>query len=97
MGWVVEEVILPVEEVIHFCGGGYTPFGGGYSHSCDFIVSPSPFGLDFGTSDLGLTINRKKYNFSRLLLLLDNLQCQCYICHKKYVFWKGSLSLPWLN
>ena len=44
-GWVVEEVILPVEEVIHFCGGGY-------SHSCDFSVSPSPFGLDFGT--LGL-------------------------------------------
>ena len=60
-GWVVEEVILPVEEVIHFCGGGYTPCGGGYSHSCDFSVSPSPFGLDFGTldfgtSDLGLTI-----------------------------------------
>ena len=52
-GWVVEEVILPVEEVILFCGGGY-------SHSCDFSVSPSPFGLDFvtldfGTSDLGLT------------------------------------------
>ena len=35
--------------------------GGGYSHSCDFSVSPSPFGLDFvtldfGTLDLGLTI-----------------------------------------
>ena len=29
-GWVVEEVIRPVEEVIHFCGGGYTPCGGGY-------------------------------------------------------------------
>ena len=39
-GWVVEEVILPVEEVILFCGGGYTPCGGGYSHSCDFGVSP---------------------------------------------------------
>ena len=52
---MVEEVILPVEEVILFCGGGYTPCGGGYSHSCDFSVSPSPFGLDFGTSDLGLT------------------------------------------
>ena len=29
-GWVVEEVILPVEEVIHFCGGGYTRCAGGY-------------------------------------------------------------------
>ena len=27
------------------CGGGL----------CDYCVSPSPFGLDFGTSDLGLT------------------------------------------
>ena len=25
---------------------------------CDFSVSPSPFGLDFGTLDLGLTIKR---------------------------------------
>ena len=46
------------------CGGGYTPCGGGYSHSCDFSVSPSPFGLDFGTldfgtSDLGLTISAR--------------------------------------
>ena len=29
------------------CGGG---------GPCDFGVSPSPFGLDFGTLDLGLTI-----------------------------------------
>ena len=27
-------------------------YGGG---PCDFSVSPSPFGLDFGTLDLGLT------------------------------------------
>ena len=27
--------------------------GGGL---CDYCVSPSPFGLDFGTLDLGLTI-----------------------------------------
>ena len=27
--------------------------GGG---QCDFSVGPSPFGLDFGTLDLGLTI-----------------------------------------
>ena len=64
---MVEEVILPVEEVILFCGGGYTPCGGGYSHSCDFSVSPSPFGLDFGTldfgtSDLGLTILEDSIN-----------------------------------
>ena len=36
-GLVEEEVILPVEEVILFCGGGYTR---GYSHSCDYCVSP---------------------------------------------------------
>ena len=30
------------------------PCGGG---PCDYCVSPSPFGLDFGTLDLGLTIN----------------------------------------
>ena len=37
--------------------------GGGVGGPCDFSVSPSPFGLDFGTldfgtSDLGLTIIR---------------------------------------
>ena len=36
-------------------------WGGGVGGPCDFSVSPSPFGLDFGTmdsgtSDLGLTI-----------------------------------------
>ena len=46
---MVKEVILPVEEVILFRGGGYTPCGGGYSHSSDFSVSPLTFGLwDFG-------------------------------------------------
>ena len=30
--------------------------GGGVGGPCDFSVSPSPFGLDFGTLDLGLTI-----------------------------------------
>ena len=61
-----EEVILPVEEVILFCGGGY-------SHSCDFSVSPSPFGLDFvtldfGTSDLGLTIEiPNPVNFTQII------------------------------
>ena len=40
-------------------GGGVVGWGGG--GPCDFSVSPSPFGpdfgtLNFGTSDLGLTI-----------------------------------------
>ena len=39
--------------------GGWVGWGGG--GPCDYSVSPSPFGLDFGTldfgtSDLGLTI-----------------------------------------
>ena len=29
---------------------------GGVGGPCDYCVSPSPFGLDFGTLDLGLTI-----------------------------------------
>ena len=29
---------------------------GGGGGPCDFCVSPSPFGLDFGTLDLGLKI-----------------------------------------
>ena len=33
-------------------GGG----GGGVGGPCDYCVSPSPFALDFGTSDSGLTI-----------------------------------------
>ena len=32
--------------------------GWGGGGPCDFSVSPSPFGLDFGTSDLGLTIKK---------------------------------------
>ena len=32
-------------------------WGGGGGGPWDFSVSPSPFGLDFGTLDLGLTIN----------------------------------------
>ena len=38
-------------------------WGGGVGGPCDFSVSPSPFGLDFGTLDFGtldsgLTISR---------------------------------------
>ena len=35
--------------------GGVVGWGGG--GLCDYCVSPSPFGLDFGTLDLGLTIS----------------------------------------
>ena len=36
--------------------GGWVGGVGGVGGPCDFSVSPSPFGLDFGTLDLGLTI-----------------------------------------
>ena len=36
-------------------------WGGGGGGPCDFSVSPSPFGLDFGTSDSGLTIKSLNY------------------------------------
>ena len=41
-------------------------WGGGGGGPCDSSVSPSPFGLDFGTldfgtSDLGLTISQTRY------------------------------------
>ena len=41
------------------CAGGHVvmcrrPCGGG---PCDFSVSPSPFGLDFGTLDFGLGLD----------------------------------------
>ena len=41
----MEEVIHPVEEVIHFCGGGYTPCGGGYYTLVILVsaLSPNPF------------------------------------------------------
>ena len=48
---------------------------------CDFSVSPSPFGLnfgtlDFGTSDLGLTImlDDHKYIFSAVVVYTKVLQ-----------------------
>ena len=31
--------------------------GGGVGGPCDFSVSPSPFGLDFGTLDFGLGLD----------------------------------------
>ena len=47
--------------------GGVGWWGGGVGGGlCDYCVSPSPFGLDFGTLDfgtsgLGLTITETKY------------------------------------
>ena len=38
---------------------------------CDFGVSPNPFGLDFGTLDLGLTIVKTK---CLLFIFIDNLR-----------------------
>ena len=38
---------------------------------CDFSVSPNPFGLDFGTLDLGLTIVKTK---CLLFIFIDNLR-----------------------
>ena len=32
-------------------------WGGGMGGPCDFSVSPSPFGLDFGTLDFGLGLD----------------------------------------
>ena len=49
--------------------------GGGGGGPCDYCVSPSPFGLDFGTldfgtSDLGLTI----YDTCISVLLMSQMQ-----------------------
>ena len=33
---------------------------GGVGGPCDFSVSPSPFGLDFGTLDFGLGLDNKQ-------------------------------------
>ena len=46
---------------------------GGVGGPCDFSVSPSPFGLDFGTldfgtSDLGLTIESSRQTRARRTL-----------------------------
>ena len=52
-------------------GGGVVGWGG-VGGLCDYCVSPSPFGLDFGTLDfgtsgLGLTINN--FNFQKSTLV----------------------------
>ena len=54
------------------CAGGHVVMCrrpcGGVGGPCDYCVSPSPFGLDFGTldfgtSDSGLTIRNEILNF----------------------------------
>ena len=42
---------------------------GGGGGPCDFSVSPSPFGLDFGTLDFGLGLDNKEI-FPGILTLL---------------------------
>ena len=58
--------------------------GWGGGGPCDYCVSPSPFGLDFGTldfgtSDSGLTINEKLFVLTRFdvnkILPLGSLGC----------------------
>ena len=44
-------------------------WGGG---PCDFSVSPSPFGLDFGTLDFGLGLDNK----TKLYLILNTKHLQ---------------------
>ena len=53
------------------CGGGHVvicrrPCGGG---PCDYCVSPSPFGLDFGTLDFRLGLDNILGYFSEYLSL----------------------------
>ena len=46
---------------------------------CDFCVTPSPFGLDFGTSDSGLTIdNLPVYLFLSISHCIGSLKSFCY-------------------
>ena len=37
---------------------------------CDFSVSPSPFGLDFGTLDLDFGLGLDKYFYSKFHIIL---------------------------
>ena len=43
-------------------------WGGG---PCNYCVSPSPLGLDFGTLDLGLTKRKKRQGTSTVKVLLS--------------------------
>ena len=52
---------------------------------CDFSVSPSPFCLDFGTSDSGLTIYRQ----SKLLLYHVGLPHVLDLAVYLVIFWPG--------
>ena len=53
--------------------------GGWLGGPCDFSVSPSPFGLDFGTLDLGLTIHLKLESiklFIRVCTSIPQQECR---------------------
>ena len=49
---------------------------GGGGGPCDYCVSSSPFGLDFGTLDLGLTIFFKLTDYKYRLKCKPNFCCE---------------------
>ena len=51
---------------------------GGVGGPCDFSVSPSPFGLDFGTLDSGLTIINQDVYLDLGQLLDNKAPDSCY-------------------
>ena len=52
----------------------YPWWGGGNRGPCDFSVSPSPFGLDFGTLDFGLGLDNIYLTFLNVIKLTFSLQ-----------------------
>ena len=50
-------------------GGGGGWWGGGL---CDYCVSPSPFGLDFGTLDFGTGLDNKDDHFVLLCFVVSH-------------------------
>ena len=70
--------------------------GGG---PCDFSVSPSPFGLDFGTLDFGLGLDNKKY----LMLCVGSIKYELkrelserWLCHVIAMFIFSILRYSWI-
>ena len=54
MKGLIDKVLLELVGLPHVLDLAVQQVGGG--GPCNFSVSPSPLGLDFGTSDSGLTI-----------------------------------------
>ena len=54
---------------------------GGVGGPYDFGVSPSPFGLDFGTSDFGLGLDNYQLESTELrILLVNQLRRPPFVC-----------------